>query len=97
MLFIRIRRRFRNRFVKFLITFCCFLIILFIIHFKSNPRKVINLKNADPRLFCVLLNTHSTHERFIYINNITWGKRCHKIGIVRYRRLPKSDEGKFII
>jgi len=91
------RRRSRIRFVKFLITLGIFLIISFIIRSNSITTTTVTSKeNADPRLFCVIVNTHSTHEQFVYMNNITWAKHCHKIGIVRYRRLQNPDDGKLI-
>jgi len=96
MLYVFGRRRSRNLFVKFLITLGIFLIISFIIRSDDVTTTVINKKDAHPRLFCVLLNTHSSHELFVYMNNITWAKYCHKIGIVRYRRLQRSDDGKLI-
>jgi hypothetical protein len=96
MLFACGRRRSRNLFVKFLVTLSIFLIISFIIHSDSITITVItNRKDANPRLFCILLNTHSTHEQFVLMNNITWAKRCYRIGIVRYKRLQTFDDGKF--
>ncbi|CAF0826369.1 unnamed protein product [Rotaria sp. Silwood1] len=86
------RRRFHNRFVTFLTILGTFLIISFII--RSDPIIIANINREDigPRLFCVLIHTHSTHEEFIYLSNITWAKHCHKIGIVRYKRLQTSDD-----
>ncbi|CAF3005026.1 unnamed protein product [Rotaria sp. Silwood2] len=90
------RRRFRNRFITFLTILGIFLIISFII--RTDPIIItnINTKDIKARLFCVLVHTHSTHEEFIYLNNITWAKHCHKISIVRYKRLQTPDEGKLI-
>lgn len=96
MLFVCGRRRSRNLFVKFLITLGIFFIISFIIRSDLVTTTVTSKKDADPRLFCVLLNTHSSHERFIYMNNITWGKHCHKIDIVIYRKLQQPDDSKLI-
>lgn len=97
MLFVRIRRRLRNLSSKFLIILSLFFILSFIIRSDRTTSLIKSERNhLQPRLYCILLNTHSTHERFVYANNITWGKRCDKIGIIRYRRLSKDDEGKLI-
>jgi len=96
MLFVYGRRHSRNLFIKFLITLGIFLLISFIIRSDRATTVVISKKYADPRLFCVLLNTHSSHELFVYMNTITWANNCHKIGIVRYRRLQRSDDGKLV-
>ncbi|CAF3874308.1 unnamed protein product [Rotaria sordida] len=86
------RRRFCTRFVTFLTILGIFLIISFII--RSDPIIIanINRKDINPRLFCVLIHTHSIHEQFIYLSNITWAKHCHKISIVRYKQLQTPDE-----
>lgn len=55
---------------------------------------ISSIKDSNPRLFCVLVQTQLTQERFVYLSNITWATRCHKIGIVRYRRMHRPDEGK---
>ncbi|CAF0970861.1 unnamed protein product [Adineta ricciae] len=44
------------------------------------------------RLYCILVHTHSSHERFIQLSNLTWGKNCYKIGVARFRKVQKSDD-----
>jgi hypothetical protein len=94
MLYVCSRRRSRQFFVKFLIILGIFIILSFLIRSRSNKTTILTRKESPPRLFCVLINTRSTHERFAYMSNITWAKNCHKIGIIRYRRLQGSDNGK---
>jgi hypothetical protein len=90
------RRRFRNRFGTFLIVLGAFLIVSFIIHWDTNLITVTNRRDSNPRLFCVLLQTQPAQERFVYLSNMTWAKKCHKIGIVRYKKLQSPDAGKLI-
>jgi hypothetical protein len=94
MLYICRRRHSRNRFVTFLTIFGAFLIISLIIRSGPIITETTNRKDASPRLFCILIHTHSTHERFIHLSNITWAKHCHKIGIARFRRVQSPDDGK---
>jgi hypothetical protein len=88
------RRRFHNRFVTLLAILGIFLIILFLL--PSNPRifTIARKQENGSRLFCVLVLTDPAHTRFYYMSNVTWARHCHSIGIVRYRRLPRPDDGK---
>jgi hypothetical protein len=88
------RRRSRNNFALFLIILGGFLLISFIIRSDPKATAVTSNEDSEPRLFCVLVQTQPTQERFIYLSNLTWAKHCHKIGIVRYRRLQIFDDGK---
>ena len=77
-----------------------FLTISYIIRSDPIRTAITNQKVIDPRLFCVLIDTHSKHAEFIYLNNVTWAKHCHKIGIVKYEPLSKfgvdDNDSKFI-
>lgn len=90
------RRRFRNRLVVPLIIFGVVFLISLIIH--SDPKIITSVSRNDSssRLFCVLLLTHSTHETFVSTSHSTWAKNCYKVGIVKYKRLQTSDNGKLI-
>ena len=91
-----VRRRSRQRAIRWFIIAATLLIILLFI--RSNPKRTAIVKGnaSSARLFCVILSTHSTHERFVYINNITWLKRCDSTTIIRYRKSENRDNGKFI-
>ncbi len=94
MLYVCRRRHSRNRFVTFLTILGAFVIISLIV--RSGPIRIrtANRKDNTPRLYCVLIHTNSLHEQFVYLSNLTWAKHCHKIGIARFRRLQKPNDGK---
>ncbi|CAF2059422.1 unnamed protein product [Rotaria magnacalcarata] len=89
------RRRFRNRFVAFLTTIVICSIISFILGSNpkiiTNARNITNIEKLGSRLFCVLVHTKPTHEKFLNFTDITWTKGCHKIIVVRHKQLPTSD------
>ncbi|CAF3990750.1 unnamed protein product, partial [Rotaria magnacalcarata] len=89
------RRRFRNRFVAFLTTIVICSIISFILGSNpkiiTNARNITNIEKLGSRLFCVLVHTKPTHEKFLNFTDITWTKGCHKIIVVRHKPLPTSD------
>ena len=58
--------------------------------------KSVNRDESSSRLFCVLIQTQPTQERFLYVSNITWARNCYKISIIRYKKLQRPDEGKLI-
>ena len=91
----RRRRYSRHRYFLFLLTLS-FLFILSLI-FRSDRTiisEIANLYNNHSRLYCILVHTHSSHERFIQLSNLTWGKNCYKIGVARFRKVQKSDDGR---
>ncbi len=93
MLYVCGRRRYRV--LKFLITLAILLIISLLIRSDRKSTPISNRNNSLSRLFCIVLNTQSTHERFIYMINKTWAKQCDRIEIIKYRKLQEADEGKF--
>ncbi len=88
------RRRFLQRFLKFLIILAILIIISFLVSSDRKLTIISNRNNSLPRLYCILLNTQSTHERFIYMSNKTWAKQCDRMGIVKYRKLQETEDGK---
>lgn len=91
------RRRSRQRVIRWFTTIAATLLII-LLFIRSNPKRTAIVKGnaSSARLFCVILSTHSTHERFVYTSNITWLKRCDSTAILRYRRSDNRDDGKFI-
>lgn len=96
MLFKLRRRRFRNRFFTFLVILSLFFTISLIIPSDPIIAAFTGRTDNNPRLYCVILLTHPTHEKYVHVNNITWGKNCHRTGIVRYTRSKIADTGKLI-
>jgi hypothetical protein len=96
MLYVCRRRHSRNRLVTVLTILGAFVIISLIVRSDPIRRRTANRKDNAPRLYCVLIHTNSLHERFVYLSNLTWAKHCHKIGIAKFRRLQKSNDGKFM-
>lgn len=91
------RRRSRQRVIRWFIIAVILSITLLLI--RANPKRtaLVTGNISSARLFCVVLSTHSTHERFVYMSNITWLKRCDSTAIVRYKRSENRDDGKFIL
>lgn len=93
----RHHRRSRHRLMKLLIIPVILSIILFFTASNWKRSALVQGTASSARLFCIILSTHPTHERFVYMSNKTWGSRCDHTAIVRYRRLQNPDDGKFIV
>lgn len=79
------RRHFRSRFVTFSIVI--FIVVFFSLVFQRNHPN-------QPRLFCILILTDPSHLKLLDYQNISWTRHCHSTGFVKYRTIPKTDEGK---
>lgn len=92
MLFKHNRRRFRNRFTRFLIILFSCLLIWFFLRNNSKYSQISQRKDLSKRLYCIVLNTHIQHEPFVQLSNQTWSKHCQRTSIVKYQHTHKLDD-----
>ncbi|UJR27468.1 hypothetical protein I4U23_008755 [Adineta vaga] len=94
MLYVCRRRRIsRHRYVLCFIILSFLFISYLIIHSDSNIiEEIANRYDNHSRLYCILIHSHSSHERFIQLSNLTWAKNCYRIAVARFRRIQRSDD-----